>query len=614
VTLDTNPSTLVKANGLPKHLRIMGLSLQLTFDYRNLHDLSHSGVVCYVTVNVLAQWSQMQPPPDTIWIGDDAQTAKRTRLAFGAAINMKVTGTFKKFSYSNAILALVETVIVFKLPLFVARLISMYFMGIISVIYRRARDLKFNIYTHYRESIAKLVQAEVAFRSLVGGIWRGPVAKKELPMRHLYLHLCDAFDDHMKSGKLSKTELRCMTSAISDHLDYEGDGSIGCGDFVRACTENDIFDLMTVAKVLKGHKHGKDGGIITQISDRTRQTAGSKNGGIIAKLSVRTSQTVRSPAPDSPTATCEEEWVWEDDEPDKAPLDVTQQCLPSLIPAPVAAWDSSSPAFNALRDALQRVEALENLRLGQRLLALEETVAASNAAAKPEPVTPSTASSGQATADGPQDHDLLPRVLLLEKSVAQLGDALDQRMKELQARLLLPKAQSADESKPAAGKLRQVVPTSVDERSGSRDRQERPRRTTNSVPPLMAAMDQAMQAIPPLGRRGSRNVNSGGDVAGGVTPNTSREGQPEQRHQRSGGPGDPAGVRPSTEPSPLDRHQLQCSESSTRDPGEGSSCAARTESPGGTGSHYKMESRIPILGFGESIPIELLDMKEHKRF
>merc|ERR1712024_75554 len=101
---------------------------------------------------------------------------------------------------------------------------------------------------------------------------------------------------------------------------------------------------------------------------------------------------------------------------------------------------------------------------------------------------------------------------------------MGQRMKELQARLLLPKAQSADESKPAAGKLRQVVPTSVDERSGSRDRQERPRRTTNSMPPLMAAMAQAMQAIPPLGRRGSRNVNSGGDVAGGVTPNTSREG------------------------------------------------------------------------------------------
>lgn len=620
VSLDTNPSSLIQANGLPKHLRTMGVSLQLHFDYRNMHDQPHKGVVCYVTVNALVQWTQIQPPADMIWLGDEAQIAKRTRLAFGVAIDMKVTGSFKLFSFSYLMLHCVETFVVFKIPLVITQLIALYFMGFLSVIYRRARQVKFNIFTHYRESIAKLVQAEVAFRALVGGVWKGAVANKELPMRHLYLHLCDAFDYHLKSGTLSKLEVRQMTSAIFCHLDFEGDGTIGCSDFVRSCTENDVFDLMTVANMLTGSKEGKDGGIITRLSDHSQRTDSS----VVF---------------DAPTEKHQEEWIWDEDEPDKEPLNSPNPNRAQLKKSqePVAALEGPSPTFAPvapLRDALQRIEALESLRIGQRLLSLEEKVIAPHEVAVVEPATPKSPRSprfGEANEAGPQHQDLLPRILLLEKSIAQLAETLDQRMTEMQATLLPSKAQSAEVSTPAAGKLRQVAPTdsSVDENaSGFIDRYERTRWTSNSVPPLMAAVDQAIQAIPPLGlppigrepwSRRNRNVSPGADEAGGVTPNWSREGPVEQRRQRSRS-GDYGIIRPPRERSQSSERQvLQVSESSNHDKGESSSCAPRTLSrttESGTGSsfQYRMESRIPILGFGESIPIELLDMKEHKRF
>jgi len=388
---------------------------------------------------------------------------------------------------------------------------------------------------------------------------------------------------------------------------------IGCSDYVRSCTEHDVFDLNTVAKVLTNHRDGKDGGIMTRLqSDQSRQTISQ-----IPKFDTpleKKHQTIDQI----------EDWTWDDEEPDKEPLDITQPCAPSLAPAPAAVWDGSSPTLAPLRDALQRIEALENLRIGQRLLALEEKAVASTApreAAKADPGTPIMPGVAQLKADGPQYQDPFPRILLLEKYVTQLGEAVDQRMTELQAKLLPPKAQSADDGKAVAGKLRQVVPSwqmpsdsPVDENPESPilDRPERTRWTASSVPPIMAAVDQAMQAMPPLGRRGSRSVSPGADEAGGVTPHMSRERPQDPRQQRSRGPGDHASGRPPNEHSPsLERRPLQRNDRSSQDQGESSSCAGKTES---AAASFRMESRIPILGFGESIPIELLDMKEHKRF
>jgi hypothetical protein len=100
--------------------------------------------------------------------------------------------------------------------------------------------------------MAKLMLAEVAFRGLVGK-WDGRTRDLgSLCPKMLLQRLEDIFEEVTSTGLLRHEELKKMATVVFTSMDKDGNGAIGCSEFVQTCTNDGEITLRRMANFFGG--------------------------------------------------------------------------------------------------------------------------------------------------------------------------------------------------------------------------------------------------------------------------------------------------------------------------------------------------------------------------
>jgi len=243
VSLDTDPRTLAPANdvGLAPHLRTMGFSMQLGLEYKSQGDVN----LCTMRVSVIPAWT-VRKQTDLVELpaGLNNQTILRVRTSTGVAVSLKVTGKFKHFDSVRALRFFCDSVVLLQLPMLLVRFLTLFALGSLSSVYRRARMSRVDVYHDFHVAFAKMMIAIVGFRGIMGGIWTGQA--RELPglTRPCMLHqLTDVFEEPLRKGQLEMDELHRMVALVFRHLDRDGTGEIGLSEFVHSFVAHDAIKI-----------------------------------------------------------------------------------------------------------------------------------------------------------------------------------------------------------------------------------------------------------------------------------------------------------------------------------------------------------------------------------
>jgi hypothetical protein len=256
VTLDTDPQSVFASKTMtPKHLRTLGLAMQLVLEYTNVHsEPNHDGVVCFVTVKVeplsaaaaLEHTDIVQLP-----LPSQNQTAWRTRASRGVAVSLKASGRYRYFNLSAAPQVLINMLVLFQLPALVLNFIVLRCLGKRSKVYRNARTSRLDPLQQIFSAITRSMVAEAGFRATLGGAWEGGMADLEgLTQEHLFHHLRHVYRDELKSGAIQEAQLQQVALAAVHRLGTTETGTVSCAQFVRACMASDSVSLQDVAGVV----------------------------------------------------------------------------------------------------------------------------------------------------------------------------------------------------------------------------------------------------------------------------------------------------------------------------------------------------------------------------
>lgn len=261
VTLDMDPQVLAPGRGgLPKHLRLMGLTMELLLDFTNVHSVpDHIGVVCFVTVRVNPIWTAFEYTDLTQFPdASQNQTARRTRRAHGIAVQLKVGGAYYSFDFHKLVQFFVNAFVLLQLPLVIAHFFILRCLGDMSEVYRDARKSRFNMSQGLFNAITRSVVAEMGFRCMLGGIWQGSMADlKGMSSRHLFRHISDVCREEVKSGILQEVELKRVADAAVRHLGAAGSTTLTCSQFVKSCTESDSCGLQRAVRLLTSDRKAR---------------------------------------------------------------------------------------------------------------------------------------------------------------------------------------------------------------------------------------------------------------------------------------------------------------------------------------------------------------------
>jgi len=254
VTMDSNPADVLQEApvGMSPHLRTMGFRLELTLEYTNdAHSYPDHAIVCLVTAQVVPAW-QMRTNTDYVLLGalDNGRRAWRNRLAHGVVVQLKVTGDFRKFDFKKFMDFFVSSLVLLQLPFHISEFIALYMLGFISEIHRSAKRSKLNVSNDFYSTIARMLVAEMGFRGLMRGQWKGSIKHLSgLTSQDLLHHIYGVFNEEIQSGVLQRHELQRMAIATFSHLDQHSKGIITANDFIRECTTNESISVKNAAKL-----------------------------------------------------------------------------------------------------------------------------------------------------------------------------------------------------------------------------------------------------------------------------------------------------------------------------------------------------------------------------
>jgi len=260
VTLDTDPQSLVPSQAkVPKHLRTLGLAMQLVLEYTNDHsEPDHDGVVCFVTVRVeplsaaaaLERKDIVQFP-----MPSQNQTAWRTRAARVVAVSLKAGGSYRYVNFSAAPQVLINMLVLLQLPALVLSFIVLHCLGQQSQVYRNARKSRFDPFQQFVDAISRSMVAEAGFRGMLGGAWKDGMAELEgLSPQHLFQHLRGICGDELTSGAMHEAKLQQVALAAVHQLGDAKTGTVSCAQFARACMASGSVSLQDVATVVSEYQ------------------------------------------------------------------------------------------------------------------------------------------------------------------------------------------------------------------------------------------------------------------------------------------------------------------------------------------------------------------------
>jgi len=267
VTLDSDPQSVVPSQvKLPRHLRTVGIAMQLVLEYTNVHsEPNHDGVVCFVTVEVeplSAAASLERKDIVQLPLPPQNQTAWRTRASRVVAVSLKAGGSYRYFNLGAAPQVLVNMLVLLQLPALVLSFIVLRCLGRQSQVYRNARKSRLDPFQQFLSAISRSMVAEAGFRSTLGGTWEGGMAELDgLSPQRLFHHLRDVCRDELKSGAMKEAELQQVALATVHQLGTTETGTVSCAQFVRACMANESVNLQDVARVVAEYSRFSHEGI-----------------------------------------------------------------------------------------------------------------------------------------------------------------------------------------------------------------------------------------------------------------------------------------------------------------------------------------------------------------
>jgi len=254
LTLDSDPRSLLASPEFTPHIRTMGIGLNLDFQYKNT--IFDNKVYCDVRVSAHPIWTWRETVDALGFpVGADEETPLHLRKAYGVGISMKAAGYFYRFDFVQLLHALASMIVMVQVPRYITQFIALYCLGLISDIYRNAKNTKLNICERFHGACARMMLGEIGFRGLMGGQWTGEVAHMPgLSELQLYKQLTSVFHEHLLNGVLQDHELRKMTSVIFHKMDTHKTGAITCSDFVSACVAGDTIDVRNMARFFDDDK------------------------------------------------------------------------------------------------------------------------------------------------------------------------------------------------------------------------------------------------------------------------------------------------------------------------------------------------------------------------
>merc|ERR1712129_322245 len=174
--------------------------------------MGYDGVVCTLTVRPLVRWTEITSKDHAHQFMQNGVVKQKIHVGtFGIRMLTKTTGAIMVSDITSNVEAIVQLAVLSTFPRAVTAFIALYCLGLVSELYRRARRTRFSIQSQIRYAVAKMMLAEIGFRGLLGGDWKGKAsAMRGLGRRRLLDHMNDVFHQAVSDGNLQPCDLENM--------------------------------------------------------------------------------------------------------------------------------------------------------------------------------------------------------------------------------------------------------------------------------------------------------------------------------------------------------------------------------------------------------------------
>eukprot|EP00929_Paragymnodinium_shiwhaense_P123786 TRINITY_DN9805_c0_g1_i1.p1 TRINITY_DN9805_c0_g1~~TRINITY_DN9805_c0_g1_i1.p1 ORF type:complete len:531 (-),score=119.00 TRINITY_DN9805_c0_g1_i1:453-2045(-) len=232
----------------PHHpsLRLSGVVLKMTLNYKQRHSDDHDGVVCEVTITADEVWNTMNSMAYTDVPDPDTEVGSyRYRYMYGVSFNTEVVGTFHEFDYNQLITFLCAQLVILGLPPTIVSFVALYLVGVLSHVYQTAANQKLIIKKKIAGFCTRLMGHTQTFKKITGQ----ESVDFEMSSDDLTTVLQEVFSAQVKNGMLCEKEVEAMASTVMEHLDKDGGGVVTAGEFLEACSANEDISVSAVAKL-----------------------------------------------------------------------------------------------------------------------------------------------------------------------------------------------------------------------------------------------------------------------------------------------------------------------------------------------------------------------------
>jgi len=162
-----------------------------------------------------------------------AAVAHRQQRVHGVAMEVRVTGQIYTFSWYQVVRGVVDILVVLQIPRIIVYFVAMYMMGLISQVHRSTARTKFNIFSKFHSSMAKLLLAEVAFCGLVNNFTDRMTELVSVTPKLLLQRLEDIFRGHLQREEITK-----LAAVVFKSMDKNNSDEICCREFIQSSTDD----------------------------------------------------------------------------------------------------------------------------------------------------------------------------------------------------------------------------------------------------------------------------------------------------------------------------------------------------------------------------------------
>lgn len=162
------------------HLRTTGVFITMELRYHNKHDEVGKevdgpdgekipiAVVCDAIVRVTPEWNSRSFKDYSSFSNLGAQRRSRGRYTYGVTVAVEKTGEFEYFDWAELFNSLMNSLVVFTIPLMVVNCLALQCIGTTSKIYRNLLEPTFSILNQFHSMAAGMMVGASTFRSLTG--------------------------------------------------------------------------------------------------------------------------------------------------------------------------------------------------------------------------------------------------------------------------------------------------------------------------------------------------------------------------------------------------------------------------------------------------------------